>query len=488
MRTDQIFNKPVLVNFTYDYAGTIYKLIASGNSGEIQFALVENKPSGKMFILPLDKIVSITDDYIVIDNRKSLADFELFQEMAKGEYLILDETTANRADIDKIMERRVPAAKTGAAGSVSYLSFMQPEIQPEPAGVGASYAGASKSGALKPHSVNEGWRPQTETGFYRPDGADGPADRSIYFAQERQRIMDEETRLRDREERLRLNEELMRNEGLRQAQEAERLKEEAARIYGKEQLIAQREEKLRSAEESFAERDKNISVTLASKSEEHRRLESNVEREKAALQELMAQREAVSRELEQMRAKADQDARMGQGKEDINISRLFMLQEERLKKYAQAAQPQTNAQVSPPQTAIRAPQPQTGMQAAGLQAENRDLAAEPGRQVSDMAWELKPTPDTAREMKPVSEPKQEPSPDPGGITREHKAERDNADMIQAYINKQRAEVIGKTIKINIIDEVGNILVNAGTVITDRVFDDVCARRKDAVIELAMFAE
>jgi len=132
MQTDQIFNKPVLVNFTYDYVGTIYKLIASGNSGEMQFALVESKPSGKMFILPLDKIVNITEDYIVIDSRQALADFELFQEMAKGEYLILDETTANRADISKIMEGRAPSAKTGMSGTVSYLSFMQPEPQPEP--------------------------------------------------------------------------------------------------------------------------------------------------------------------------------------------------------------------------------------------------------------------------------------------------------------------------------------------------------------------
>jgi len=271
-----------------------------------------------------------------------------------------------------------------------------------------------------------------------------------------------------------------REERLRTAEKTFAQREEM--LHSAEGTIAQREERLRSEES----RSKTISSEFESKSEEYRRMQISMEREKADLEDMKLQRETLAREIEQMKAMAGQNAQEGGSGEDQDITRLFMLQEERLKKAAQAGGPAgagnaAPGMLSPIQNQAQSPEA-TGMlnpiqspADLGLPSLN---AAPMNAPVTDTLWDLQPSPGFMPQ--PAAGPANNPAPS-------YKQETSSADMVQNYINKQRGAVIGKTLTINITDNSGNILVSAGTVITDQIFDMVCAQRRDAIIELAMYA-
>jgi len=271
------------------------------------------------------------------------------------------------------------------------------------------------------------------------------------------------------------------------------------------------------------------------------------EREKADLEGMISRRESLAREIEQMKAMAEQNARAGGAGEDQDITRLFMLQEERLKKAAQAggwaqggnfaaaalgtpiqgaAPPGMPIQdASTPRTPIQEANPGMPVQnqaAPGMTFPNQAAPGmtfpnqtAPGTPVQNYtppgtsAQNLTPPGTPALNTAPINNASmpeivwnpQSPAgfmPQPGASASadsslgrnsapERRTETDSTDMVQNYINKQRGAVIGKTLTINISDNSGNVLVSAGTVITDQIFDMVCAQRRDAIIELAMYA-
>jgi len=389
-----------------------------------------------MYILPLDKISRVTEDYLVINDKQALADFELFQKMAKGDYLILDENTVNQSNIEKMIGRHI-VSKSGSEGSASYLSYVQPEPQPELAGVSPSF-------------FNE-----------------------IPRGQETDRLKAEEW--------------------LRRGEE-----------FKSPPAFSQWEEQSRRAEETITAREKSISLETASKSEELRRLKLDIEKEKETLRQLAVQREAAVAELQQVtnqmtqlreKAKMHEDKvnrlleearEAGNRQEETDIARLFMLQEERLKQVSQT-QDDMFKQVS---------QTQDDMfkQVSQAQAENRNNNIFTGNAGSDVSWELKPAVNLnggTNEARALSFDFGAPTPGP---YYDSPPERNSApmnaqsDLVQDYIDRQRGTLLGKTLGKNILDENGNLLLQAGTMITDKLFDEISVRRKDAVIEMAMFAE
>lgn len=60
--------------------------------------------------------------------------------------------------------------------------------------------------------------------------------------------------------------------------------------------------------------------------------------------------------------------------------------------------------------------------------------------------------------------------------------------IDDYLDNQKSSIMGKKITKNIYDVSGNLLVPAGTVVTEEIFEMVKSRNKDSIIEMVMYSE
>ena len=643
MQANQIFNKHVLLDHTYDYVGTLYKFIISANSGEILFALIENKTSGRVFILPFNKIVNIAEEYLIIESRQVLADFESFKGIAEGKFLIIDESNINHPEIGKLIESQI-AAKAGIQGSLSYLTFMQYEKPETNVPPGIPPYGKYPAQTLDP-AVHENENPYGYAGLHQT--------KSEYTRNEEQRVRNDETRMEFTPK--------FDNYSQLQTQLQTNINKETEAV---QKLIAQREMASRELEQIRNE------IAYAERSREENLL--RITSEKAEVRDLMLQKESLYREINAAKAELDRviketleqkntllqqaneikaneersnflmgDPQAELMREDSIMAQLFMLQEERLKQAsmykaekqqdfraemggpgsleARGAAPvasglkelwepspitaglretgapepvfaglrETRAQepaaaglrefrepepiseglrdlrmpepVAAGLRELRTPEPVTagfretgapepataGLResrsqepvAVGLRETREPAFAESGLKE---AWE--PTPSAAGlnntlDLKPAAAFKQEPQERPGkdrpgsiqnlglftnsdtngikmdeefayskpvefipsessnfGSTDYSKPDRkkepagEELDLVQNYIEKQRGGLIGKTLRKNVFDGNGNVLLNAGTVITDKVFDDVSEKSKDAVVELAMFAD
>lgn len=65
---------------------------------------------------------------------------------------------------------------------------------------------------------------------------------------------------------------------------------------------------------------------------------------------------------------------------------------------------------------------------------------------------------------------------------------DDDQLIQKFIDKQKALLIGRVLTKDILDAKGKVLVEKGTEITEDIFDIAREERKDTIVEMAMFSE
>lgn len=61
-------------------------------------------------------------------------------------------------------------------------------------------------------------------------------------------------------------------------------------------------------------------------------------------------------------------------------------------------------------------------------------------------------------------------------------------MIQKFIDKQKTLLVGRVLTKDILDSKGKVLLEAGTEITEELFDLAREERKDTIVEMAMFSE
>ena len=291
MQKNQIFNKHVLLNHTYDYVGTLYKLIISANSGEILHVLVESQQFGQMFILPFDKIINIAEEYLIIESRQALADFESFKGIDNGKFLIVDEETVKHLKIEGVIERQI-ASKSEVPKQSSYYTIMQyekPETKREPVGVAS---GMAKSAMYDTQT----------TQFHGDEGPllTEPHPHDEYAKSETQRIWDDEPMM---ESRGYPPIEFTRSGG--NPEEARHFASESMPVSSRQflhpQNIFQREEKLRLAKEAINNSQESQTKEYVSKSNDLDKLKADIGREKETLQKLNVQHQIVSRELDQIR-------------------------------------------------------------------------------------------------------------------------------------------------------------------------------------------
>ncbi|MDR1560416.1 MAG: hypothetical protein LBS84_12125 [Clostridiales bacterium] len=453
MQTGQALNKNVYEDNTFNYVGTLYKLIASAATGELLYGLVEGKPSGKMLVLPLDNIVNIIEENIVIDSREALQDFETFGENAKGEFLIIDDHISAQPEIKKAIADRV-AAKAEARGRASYFTFMNYE--------------------------------NAETEQYSP-----VTTMTATAVAERPQPL-ESSQLNEREARLRSQEELLRAEEIRLKREFER------------------------------------------KYDELRQLELNIENEMRVLQKLIDQRKHLSpeendlarlfiRQEERLKLASQSQAMPVSAKPDLGVAPSIPEPEKNpvidfnLNPKAQirsAGALNTDFIFGSRKAAAETNTPD--IKPTGVKMDMADLrsfggtpvTAEVKHSIVDLRPpEVKPNfvdlrpaevePNIA-DIRPVEVKPNIPDINPielkpvqavnVPVAENPRPIEESTDPIQNFINKQRRDLLGKTVTKNINDREGNILLNAGTVITDTEFDKVVSKNKDSVIELAMYAE
>lgn len=65
---------------------------------------------------------------------------------------------------------------------------------------------------------------------------------------------------------------------------------------------------------------------------------------------------------------------------------------------------------------------------------------------------------------------------------------DDDQMIQKFIDKQKTLLVGRVLTKDILDSKGKVLLEAGTEITEELFDLAREERKDTIVEMAMFSE
>jgi len=336
MQKNQIFNKHVLLNHTYDYVGTLYKLIISANSGEILHVLVESQQFGQMFVLAFDKIISIAEEYLIIESRQALADFGSFKGIADGKFLIVDEETVKHLKIEGIIESQI-ASKNGSPKQSSYFTIMQydkPEIKKEPVGVSSGMA----------RSVMH----DTQTSYFHSDESSlltEPHPHEEQVKNETPRIWDDEP-IKESKGYPPIEFTLSggNSEGRHFTPEALPV---SSRQFLHPQNIFQREEKLRLAKEAISSSQESQTVEFVSKSKELDKLKADIGREKESLHKLNVQHQIVTRELDQVRLElesVEQEKEEGlrsisNGKAEIND---LMLQKESLYKEIDAARAELN--------------------------------------------------------------------------------------------------------------------------------------------------
>jgi len=331
MQKNQIFNKHVLLNHTYDYVGTLYKLIISANSGEILHVLVESQQFGQMYVVAFDKIISIAEEYLIIESRQALADFGSFKGITDGKFLIVDEESVKHLKIEGMIENQI-ASKNGSPKQSSYFTIMQydkPEIKREPVGVTSGMARSVMHDAQTSY-------------FHRDEGPilTEPHPHDEQVKNETPRIWDDEP-IKESKGYPPIEFTLSggNSEGRHFTPEALPV---SSRQFLHPQNIFQREEKLRLAKEAINNSQESQTVEYVSKSKELEKLRADIGREKETLQKLNVQHQIVSRELDQIRFElesVEQEKEEGlrsisNGKTEIND---LMLQKESLYKEIDAA-------------------------------------------------------------------------------------------------------------------------------------------------------